>query len=144
VVVVGFLLAMWIARFAVAAAGMSSPNVRAAIFILGGLPVFYYLVRILQDIRPVLDALSHAIARHKKSAKDETIILRDIGFASLFLLLAVIMPDLHELFQLPSFFSLGDELAFLAAFTFIWDLVTHARRLVKKHRGKRQGRCECA
>ena len=134
VVVVALLLVMWIARFAVAAVGMSSVNVRAAILILGGLPVLYYLALILKDVRPVLDALSHTIARHKKSAKDESIILRDIGFASMFLLLAMMMPEVHAFFQLPSFFSWGDEIAFLIAFAFIWDLVNHARRLVRKRR----------
>ncbi|MFA6213961.1 MAG: cation:proton antiporter [Candidatus Micrarchaeia archaeon] len=136
VAVVALLLSMWIARAAVAFAGVSSANVRVAIFILGGLPVLYYLARIFQDTRPVLDALSHTIARHRKNAKDESIILRDIGFAALFLLLATIMPEAQAFFQLPPFFSLGDEIAFLVAFAFIWDLALHAGRLVKKHGGR--------
>ena len=135
VAVVVLLLAMWIARFAVAFAGMSSANVRIAILILGGLPIVYYLALILQDIRPVLDALSHTIARHKKRAKDENIILRDIGFATFFLFIALVLPEVHEFFQLPSFFSLGDEISFLVAFAFIWDLIGHARRLAGKRKG---------
>jgi len=137
-VVAVLLLAMWIARLVVAAADISSAGVRLAILGVGGLPVLYYLALILQDVKPVLDALSHTIARHKKNAKDESIILWDIGFASLFLLLAMIMPEVHAFFQLPSFFSLGDEVFFLIAFAFIWDLVGHANRLVKKHRGSRE------
>jgi len=135
IVVVVLLLAMWIARFAVAAAGVSSVNVRTAILLLGGLPIIYFLALILRDAKPVLDALSHTIARHKKSARDESIILRDLGFAMAFLLLAMAMPDLQEFFQLPSFFLLGDEILFLVAFAFIWDLVRHARMLVGKKRG---------
>ncbi|MCX6771894.1 MAG: cation:proton antiporter [Candidatus Micrarchaeota archaeon] len=135
-VVAALLLAMWIARAGVAAAGVSSVNVKVAIFILGGAPVLYYLVLILRDIRPVLDALSHAIARHRRSAKDESIILRDIGFATFFLLLALALPDAQEFFQLPSFFSLGDEISFMVAFAFIWDLAQHAGRLVKKRKGR--------
>jgi len=135
VAIVIILIMMWLARFAATASGATSVNVRAAILILGGLPVAYYLIRILQDIRPVLDALSHTIARHKKNAKDESIILRDIGFASMFLLLAMIMPEIYAFFQLPAFFSLGDEISFLVAFAFVWDLIMHARRLVGKRRG---------
>jgi CPA2 family monovalent cation:H+ antiporter-2 len=134
VVVVALLLAMWIARFAVAALGLSSANVRIAILTLGGLPVLYYLALIMLDIKPVLDALSHTIARHKKNAKDESIILRDIGFATFFLFLALVLPELHAFLQLPSFFSMGDEISFLVAFAFIWDLVIHARRLVGKRK----------
>ena len=135
IVVVVLLLAMWIARFAFSAAGISSAGVRGAILVLGGIPVLYYLALILRDIKPVLDALSHAIARHKKSAKDESIILRDLGFAALFLLLAMLMPEVHAFFQLPAFFSLGDEILFLVAFAFIWDLAQHAHRLVGSRRG---------
>ncbi len=134
VIVAALLLSMWIARFAVTAAGMSSLNVRSAILILGGLPALYCLALIFQDVRPVLDALSHAIARHRKSARDESIILRDIGFATFFLLLALVLPDVQEFLQLPSFFSWGDEVSFIIAFAFIWDLASHASRLVKKHK----------
>ncbi|MFA6907331.1 MAG: cation:proton antiporter [Candidatus Micrarchaeia archaeon] len=133
-VVVALLLAMWIARFAASAAGVSSANVRLAILVLGGLPAAYYLLLILLDMRPVLDALSHTIARHKKSANDESIILRDIVFASVFLLLAMLMPEANAYFQLPSFFSWSDEAMFLIAFVFIWDMALHAHRLVGKRR----------
>jgi len=103
--IVVILIAMLAARYAVAFAGVSSPNVRLAIFLLGGIPIAYYFARMLGDIRPVLDALSHTIARHRKSAKDENIILRDLAFATFFLLLALALPDIHDFFQLPSFFS---------------------------------------
>jgi len=129
-VVVFVLLAMWIARFAADAAGVQ--GARQAIFLLGALPIAYYLVLMLRDIKPVIDALSHSIARHRKSAKDGSIILRDIGFAALFLLLAMMVPEASEFFHLPSFFTLGDELLFLVSFAFIWDLVLHARRLAGK------------
>ncbi len=135
VTVVVLLIAMWIARFAVAVAGASSVNVRAAILIIGGLPVLYYLALIFRDIRPVLDALSHAIARHRKRAKDESIILRDIGFATFFLFLALVLPDVQAFLQLPSFMSWSDEISFLVAFAFIWDIVIHAQELIGKRRG---------
>ena len=134
VAVAALLLAMWIARFAITAAGISSMNARTMILILGGLPVLYYIARIFQDIRPVLDALSHTIARHKKNAKDESIILRDIGFATFFLLLALVLPDVNEFLQLPSLFSWGDEISFLVAFAFIWDLALHAHRLARNRK----------
>ncbi|MFA6328250.1 MAG: cation:proton antiporter [Candidatus Micrarchaeia archaeon] len=136
IIVAVLQIGMWIARFAVGWAGVSSPNVRIAILILGGVPMLYYILGILRDTRPVLDALSHAIARHRKNAKDENIILRDMGFAVLFLFIATIMPEAQAFFQLPSFFSFGDEISFLVAFAFTWDMAMHARRLVKKHRGK--------
>jgi len=136
------LICIWVARFAATATGLASGasagSVKGAIALLGGIPIMYYLVQILRDLRPVLDALSHAIARHRKNARDENIILRDIAIATALILLALVLPDIESALQLPAPLSWADEAAFLLAFAFIWDVVIHAGE-IRKRRAKGRG-----
>jgi len=140
---VAILVCIWLARASVSlfgiAAGVQATQLRGAIAIVGGVLVLYYVIQILRDLRPVLDALSHAIARHKKNAKDESIMLRDIGFATFFLAAAVVLPEVEAALMLPWMFNFADELAFVIALAFIWDLITHARRIVGKRIAERRG-----
>jgi hypothetical protein len=137
--IVIILVCMLLARAAVGLAGFTqgstAASLRGAIAILGGMLIAYYLVLILRDLRPVLDALAHAIARHKKNAKDESIILRNIAIATAFILLALVLPEIGASLQLPALFTLADEFAFLLAFAFIWDVVLHASEIRKRRAG---------
>ena len=141
-VIAGILIAMWLARFAAVAtgiaAGTSGVEVRGAIAILGLLPILYYVVLILRDLRPVIDTLTHAIARHKRNARDESIILRNIAIATALIILALVLPDTEATLQLPPPFSFADEIAFLLAFAFIWDVIIHVEE-IRKRRAKGRG-----
>jgi hypothetical protein len=132
------LMCVWLARSATLFMGPPSPllsQMRGAIALAGGLLVLYYLVQILRDARPVLDALSRTIARHRKNARDEGIILRDIAIGTAFFLLALVLPDAVAQMQLPPFFFLADEIAFLVAFAFLWDVVRHTGEIRKRRAG---------
>jgi hypothetical protein len=129
------LIAMWAARFAASLFGFSTPVVRTAILALGSLPLIYYAILMLRDLKPVLDALSHTIARHRRNAKDESIILRDLAIAAFFLLLALLLPEIEAYLMVPSIFLWMDEAAVAVAFLFLWDLANHSHR-IRKERGK--------
>jgi len=119
------------------ASGAAAVQLRGALAIAGGLGILYYLFGIFRDIRPMLDAISRIIARHKKDAKDEAIILRDLAIAASLILLALFLIDFVSYTQLPSLFSWADEVLFFFAFAFLWDLMRHAGRL---HRRRANGR----
>jgi CPA2 family monovalent cation:H+ antiporter-2 len=119
-------------RIAVAFSGMPREEavpMRLAILAAGMLPMLYYLAGILQDIAPILDALSGTIARHRKSARAEQVILKDAAIALALIIFAAVLPDLEIHFQLPEIFWLADEIALLVAFAFVWDIAKNAGRL---------------
>lgn len=134
-------LLVFLSRFAIGFLGMASgaaaAQLRAAILLLGMLPIIYLLFGILLDLKPVLDSLSRTIARHRKDAKPESVILRDIALAGFFLLASLSLPDLVAHLQLPSFFSWSDEIFFLLSLVFIWDVIGHARELHRRRNGKK-------
>ena len=107
---------------------------RASMLALGALPILYYLYGIFRDLRPVLDALSRTIARHRKDAKAETNILRDVAVAIALIVASVLLPDIVASLQLPSFFDFTDEALFVLALLFIWDAILHAGKLHRKIR----------
>lgn len=133
--IAAIVFAVVVVRLGISLAGLppeQSVAMRFAVTAVGAVPIAYYAYMVLRDIKPVLDALSRAIARHKKNARDESIILRDIGAGALFLLLSLVTPHLVAYLQLPGFFALADELSFLIAFLFLWDLVMHANEMRKR------------
>jgi CPA2 family monovalent cation:H+ antiporter-2 len=132
------LIMIWAARFAASFFGVSTPAVRAAILALGSLPLIYYAIQIIRDQKPLLDALSRTIARHRRNAKDESIILRDLAIAAFFLLLALLLPEIEAYLMVPSIFLWMDEIAVAVAFIFLWDLANHAHRIRKDRRGRVQ------
>ena len=111
------------------ASGPSAVELRGAILLLGLLPIAYYLFGIFRDLHPVLDSLAHTLARHKKNAKVESIILRDLATVALLLFLSVVLNDVVTYLQLPSFFGFADDAAFVLALVFIWDILRHAAEL---------------
>ncbi|MFA6489304.1 MAG: cation:proton antiporter [Candidatus Micrarchaeia archaeon] len=108
---------------------VTAGQLSASIFLLSVLPILWLFAGILGDLKPLLDKLSKTIARHKKDAKLENVILRDVAIAVVFMLLSLVLPEIVMYLQLPAIFTLGDELAFLLALVFIWDLIGHARKL---------------
>ena len=137
--IAAIVFAVVVVRLGISLAGFPPEEavaMRLAVTALGAVPAAYYAYMILRDIKPVLDALSRAIARHKRNAKDESIILRDISAGALFLLLSLLIPDIVAYLQLPDFFALADELSFLVAFLFLWDLVMHANEMRKRMAGE--------
>jgi hypothetical protein len=65
--------------------------------------------------------------------------LRDIAAGAFFLLLSLLIPDIVAYLQLPGFFALADELSFLVAFLFLWDLVMHANEMRKRRMAESKG-----
>ncbi|MCX6770308.1 MAG: cation:proton antiporter [Candidatus Micrarchaeota archaeon] len=139
-------LLMVAARFAVRFMDLpvaQSAQLRAAILMVGAVPILYYAIGILRDTAPVLDSLSRTIARHKKNAKAENRILLDFGAVVFLIFLASALPEIVEYLQLPPFFGFGDELCLLFAFAFLWDLARNAgklREIGKKHIAKRRAK----
>ncbi|MCX8175443.1 MAG: cation:proton antiporter, partial [Candidatus Micrarchaeota archaeon] len=111
------------------AAGEAGFSLRLAILAVGLLPIIYLSIGILKEFTIVLDALSRSIARHKRNAKDESIILRDLTAGSLLIIIAILLPDAVSTLSLPSFFNFADEVLLVFAFAFAWDLFRHAGRL---------------
>ena len=133
---------VFLLRFAIGflglASGAAAAQLRAAILLLGMLPIICLLFGILLDLKPILDSLSRTIARHRKDAKPESVILRDIALAGFFLLASLSLPDIVAYLQLPGFFSWSDEFCFLLSLVFIWDVIGHARELHRKRNGKKK------
>jgi hypothetical protein len=92
-------------------------------------------------MHPIMDALSRTIARHKKNAKSEGIILRDLAAIMLLFLAATTLNEVVSALRLPTLFNLADDAAFLLALVFIWDLLRHAIDLGRKRRAIAQARC---
>ena len=109
-------------------------ELRAAISLLAALPILYYIYRIFTDLQPVLGALTHAIARHKKGAADEQIILRNLVTIAVLLFLAANLPEAVKYLQLPGIFDFGDDFCALLAAIFALDLLRHAANLRRKGR----------
>jgi len=125
IVAVVTALAFFFIRFL----GPTFALLRPATFLAGVLLLAYFALGILLDLRPLLNALSCTIARHKKDAKDESIILRDAAI-SLFLLVAALNAnEISAYLQLPSVFGFTDELFFVLSLIFLWDLFLHAGKL---------------
>ncbi len=120
-------------RFAISflhlAAGDAAAQLRIGILWLGVLAGLYFAAGVFLDMRPMFDSLSEAIARHKKDAKAENIILRDAAVALVLMAASLNASELVAYLQLPAFFGFLDELLFLAALAFGWDLLVHAERL---------------
>ncbi len=138
--IAAIVFAVVVVRLGIFVAGLppeEAAAMRLAATVIGAVPVAYYAYMILLDIKPLLDALSRSIARHKRSAKDESIMLRDIAAGAFFLLLSLVIPDAVAYLQLPGFFALADEVSFLIAFLFLWDLAAHANEMRKRRQGKK-------
>jgi CPA2 family monovalent cation:H+ antiporter-2 len=119
------------------ASGKTASDLRAGILILGIIFLFYYGWGILSDLQPVFTALSSSIARHKKDAPEETIILRDAAI-SLFLIVAALNANEAVSFlSLPPAFNLADDLLFALSLVFLWDLFVHAGRLHRSYKKSR-------
>lgn len=110
-------------------------ELHAVIFLLAALPIIYYLYQIFRDLQPVLGALTHTIARHRKGAEDKSIILRNLVIIAALLFLAANLPDAVRYFQLPGIFNFGDAFCTLLALVFAFDLLRHAANL--RRRGRR-------
>jgi len=127
-----------VARIAISYFGMAegaeAARLKGAVLLIALLPIAYFGIGILRDFRVVLDTLAKSVSRHRKNAKDEEIILRNLAVAAILLLAAIAIPDLSAYLQLPGFFGFGDEILFLFAFAFLWDLLRHASRLHLKRR----------
>lgn len=125
--------------FAIRFLGIAGPDavrLRIGILWFGVLAVLYFLAGILWDLRPMFDTLSRTIARHKRDAKDENIILRDAAVALVLLVFSMNASELVAWLQLPPFFGLLDEFLFLLALLFGWNLIVHAGRL---HNRRKKG-----
>jgi CPA2 family monovalent cation:H+ antiporter-2 len=130
-------------RYVVLMVGLGSgqaSELRAAILLVGLLPVGYLAYRILREVKPVLDALTSSIARHEHHSKPSklltrehaiAVILRDAAISLFLVIAAAVLPEATVFLQLPSFFSFGDEILFLLALVFAWDIVRHAGDLRK-------------
>lgn len=118
-------------------AGPTEAELRAAVLILGAFPVAFLFFGILRDLRPILDALSRAIVRHRKGAHDEGIILRDMAIALALIFGSIVLPEIVFFLQLPGFFSWSDEIIFLFALIFLWDVYRHSRELRRKRKMKK-------
>jgi len=115
----------------------TAAQMRASIFVLGMIPIAYFIFKIILDIRPMLNALSSTIIRHKKDAKPENIILRDLSIAVALIAASFSLPELAQFLQLPPFFNWGDEVLFLLALVFVWDVIVQARKLHAKRKKSR-------
>ncbi|HIH30815.1 TPA: cation:proton antiporter, partial [Candidatus Micrarchaeota archaeon] len=115
--------------------GQLQAELRAAVLIVGAFPIAYFLFGLLKDARPVLDLLSRTIARHRRGAKDESIILRDLAIALGLIFASIVLPEIESVLQLPGIFSFADELLFLFALIFLWDVYRHSRKLGMKKGG---------
>lgn len=104
-------------------------QLRLAVLAMGIIPIAYYLFGIIRDLRPVLESLSRTIAGHKKNAKVEHIILRDLAMIAVLLFLSVVLNDVVQSLRLPSPFDFADDIAFLLALVFILDILRHAAEL---------------
>ena len=109
-------------------------QLRWAIFMFAALPILYYIYQILAELKPVLDALSHTIARHRKGAADEQIILRNLATVAVLLFIAANANEWVALLQLPAVFYWTDDLCFVLSLVFAWDLLRHAARLRRKRK----------
>lgn len=142
------IIAIVLARFAVQFFGFAPQDalrIRASILVLGAFPLLYYAVRILREIKPIMDSLSRTIARHGRNARAETVILRDLAFAIVFGAGAFFTPELVNYLQLPPFFALADELLILISLVFLWDIARNAgklRLIGKRHIVRAKGRQE--
>jgi CPA2 family monovalent cation:H+ antiporter-2 len=128
--VVGVCVAL--ARLAVGMAGIPQPeagHVRMAILLLGALPMLYYAISIVRDLSPVLDAVSRAIARHKKSANAENRILIDAGAILVMMFMMLNVHDAVAYLRLPEFFNYFDDVLIIALAAFVWDLARNAGKL---------------
>ncbi len=132
IIAVIMALARFLVGFFGIASGQEALQLRGAILLLGLVPIAALLYGIFRDIHPLLDALSSAIARHKKNSKTENIILRDLAISVGLLFASVSLPDIVSYLQLPSPFNWSDEFCFLLALIFIWDVIRHARELRMK------------
>ena len=137
-------VAVAILRFAIhffnLAAGQTALQLRLGILGVGIIGFLYFGIGILFDLRPMLDALSHAIARHKKDANDESIILRDAAVALLLMAASLNANDFVNYLKLPPPFDLVDDTLFVLSLVFLWDLVSHAGNLTRASREKRRKR----
>jgi len=109
-------------------------QLKASTLVLGLLLIAYFAIEIFIGIRPVIDKLSSSIARHKRNASSKSIILRDLAIAALFILMSEIVPETVSYFRLPFPFGLLDEVLFLVALIFLWDIIRHAFKLQRKRR----------
>lgn len=137
--IAAILILIFLARLAISFSGFPSATavqLRGAVLLLGVLPVIYYLFGIFRDIRPVLDSLSRTIARHKKDATDESVILRDLAAALALIFGSIAFPDFATYLQLPPIFSWVDEVLFLLSLVFIWDVLRHAGELHRMKKAK--------
>lgn len=119
-------------RLVVRMAGFPEPEagqLRIAILLVGALPITYYAISILRDFSPALDAVSRAIARHRKSAKAESRILVDVGVMLGVILVAANVHDAVAYLRLPEIFNVIDELLLIAVLAFAWDLARNAGKL---------------
>ncbi len=109
-------------------------QLKASTLVLGLLLIAYFAIEIFIGIRPVIDKLSSSIARHKRNASSKSIILRDLAIAALFILMSEIVPETVSYFRLPFPFGFLDEVLFLVALIFLWDIIRHAFKLQRKRR----------
>ncbi|MCX8194656.1 MAG: cation:proton antiporter [Candidatus Micrarchaeota archaeon] len=119
-------------RFAIRAAGLSpqaAAQLMAALFVLAAVPFLLILRRIIQELHPILDALSKSIVRHRRTAKSRSIILRDMASALILILTSIILPEVISFLRLPPLFLWADELLILLALVFLWDVYRHSRQL---------------
>lgn len=135
VAIVGIIMVA--ARIGIRLAGFSGSadgQLRAAVLILGAIPIIYLSAGILRDMHPVLDSLSLSITRHKKDAVAENIILRDMAIALALIFGSIVLPEIVSFLKLPGIFGLGDEALFLLSLIFLWDVLRHARELHRKNK----------
>ncbi|MCX6773302.1 MAG: cation:proton antiporter [Candidatus Micrarchaeota archaeon] len=109
-------------------------QLRWAIFIFAILPILYYLYQIFKELKPVFDALSHTIARHREDSADEQMILRNLVTIGVLIFIAANLPDIVRYLQLPAIFDFADDVFFVLALIFAWDLLRHAARLHQKRK----------
>lgn len=134
-VIAAIVVLLIISRFLVGISGIPQQDIgalRAALLLLALAPIAYLSIDMLRDFRLVIDALSRTIARHGSKSRDETIMLRDFTVSLVLAIFALLLPDAVSFLQLPPFFNFGDEILFLLALVFIWDLLRHAGRLRRK------------
>ncbi len=116
--------------------GAAEAELRAAVLIVGAVPMVYLAYGIFRDLRPVLDRLSLAIARHKNDAEIESIILRDMAIALALIFASILFPELVAFLQLPPLFSWVDKAFIALSLVFLWDVLRHAGELHRKRKGK--------
>ena len=111
-------------------------SLRAVALFVGLVPIVYYIIGIIRDLHPVLDSLARTIARHKKNAKIENVILRDLATVAALLFLSVVLNEVVSYLQLPPPFDLADDAAFVLTLVFIWDVLRHAAELHRQRKLK--------